>query len=428
MPASWLPGLDGAVRQRFARARRRREHLSPSRRSRLRPRRGGWRRRRRWRRGRRTARRRSWGPSLKVARDAAGRVDGRRAGLREEERRAARVAAAGAAKDPAGRTTLDALRREDVPPGRDAARCCPAVLGGAAARPRVPEADELGRLARRRQGRVPVRAADPLDGRAARRRRSCPSRSSSSSTAREGRRDRRERRRRPTAIASCPAARRAAPLGVRVVRGPRRRRCGARSSCSTRAARERAHRGAAAPAIGGDAGRERPRPGSRSGATSSSTRPSSSGSDARGVPLAAARGAGDRARPPPEVRAPARAAGQVDALRGAHRTRRRPRNASCAAWGASWSPACATPRSSSPRTCKRPLADRVEDLPGVTFHHDLGHLPRQGRAPGAPRRRDGEGRLLPDEAEAAAAREAARLCQGRPRPRSWCASSRSCRA
>ena len=46
--------------------------------------------------------------------------------------------------------------------GKSAVDVLPDVLGGAAARPRVPEADALGREARGRQGRAAVRPADPL--------------------------------------------------------------------------------------------------------------------------------------------------------------------------------------------------------------------------------------------------------------------------
>ena len=46
--------------------------------------------------------------------------------------------------------------------GRASVDALPDVMTGLAARPGVPEVDELGRVARRRQGRVPVRAAGAL--------------------------------------------------------------------------------------------------------------------------------------------------------------------------------------------------------------------------------------------------------------------------
>ena len=61
------------------------------------------------------------------------------------------------------------LREETAGPRRRRGRCR-RLLAATSARARVPEAHELGRVARRRQGCVPVRSADPLAGRAARRR------------------------------------------------------------------------------------------------------------------------------------------------------------------------------------------------------------------------------------------------------------------
>jgi hypothetical protein len=96
-------------------------------------------------------------------------VDGAAPGLREEGGARSRRAAE-RAKDPKKPDDL-ALFVEDARRDRTRAAVLPETIAALSARPRVPEAHELGRVARRRQGRFPVRPAHPLAAGAARRRR-----------------------------------------------------------------------------------------------------------------------------------------------------------------------------------------------------------------------------------------------------------------
>ena len=122
-----------------------------------------------------------WGPSVKVARDAAGAWTGaaqgfaKKSGVRPDDLQQA-------PKDPAGGDVY--LFHVKKTAGRAAPEVLPGVIGGAAARARVPQAHELGRVDRRRQGRVPVRAARSAGWSPSSTARSCPSSSTRWTTAR----------------------------------------------------------------------------------------------------------------------------------------------------------------------------------------------------------------------------------------------------
>ena len=108
-----------------------------------------------------------WGPSLKVAKDAAGKWTGAAQGFAKKNGVAVDALQDGA-KDPAKPDELYLLFTRKTA-GRAAGEVLPAVIAATLRGLDLPEAHELGRLARRRQGRLPVRPADPLAGRAARR-------------------------------------------------------------------------------------------------------------------------------------------------------------------------------------------------------------------------------------------------------------------
>ncbi len=233
--------------------------------------------------------------------------------------------------------------------GRAAGEVLPAVLASTLARPGLPEAHELGRVARRRQGRLPVRPAHPLAGRDARRNRG-PVRDLRAGGRGEGQGSRGERSRdlRPSLPApgrgrdvrrSCAVPSRAQGSAAASLRDPGSR--GARAK-HRGGARARDERGVAA---------GRPRARERNGATSWSTRPCSW---AR-FPPSSARCPERCSRPSSSITrstSPSRPGRRRRALR-----RRRPtataRSAvppSSGAWSAWWSRGCATRRSSSRRT------------------------------------------------------------------------------
>ena len=278
MPAPWLPGPRRAAARRA---------------SRMRPRASSWSRR---------TRRVAWTPRRLVLRADAARAPGRSRGAGlgpvaqggEGRRRGVDGAAQGFAKkngvaaeallqrpkDAAKPGELNLLFVKKIA-GRATGEVLPGVLSRGAARARVPEAHELGRLARGRQGRLPVRPADPLAGRAPRRQGRCRSRSTRSRRAPRARSSWRAAPRR-AAIASCRAARPERPVRVSSFAELRdaaaRALRAARARGARRADRRRAARGRRGPRV------RRPRPASPSGATSSSTRRCVVGQRARGVP------------------------------------------------------------------------------------------------------------------------------------------------
>ena len=219
MPASWLPGPHRAARASDSWSSPSREHLRAARRSRRIRRRAGWSLTRpRSRRGRPTARSKVWGPSLKIAQGCGGTLDESRGGVREEERRRPSTSSSRRPRTrplPASSTSLHVRRTA----GRDAREVLPAVIGGPAPRPGLPQAHELGRLARRRQGHVPVRPPHPLDGRPARRRGGALHDLRRRERARRAARSWRAATR-PTATASCPAGAAGRPGARRVLRRP----------------------------------------------------------------------------------------------------------------------------------------------------------------------------------------------------------------
>ena len=152
---------------------------------------------------------------------------------------------------------------------------------------------------------------------------------------------------RPTAIASCPRARPDVPCAVKSFARPPRAASRSSAWSSTPRSAKRSSRAQLAPVAGTGLARLRPARGMEAprGMADRDVRPHPGG-----VPEAPDRGAADRPRPSPEVH-PAGRRRARDALRGPdqRRPRRRGRR-SCAAWSASWWRACATPRSSSPRT------------------------------------------------------------------------------
>ena len=97
-----------------------------------------------------------------------GKVDGGGPGLRAEERRRRPKSCSLARRTRRTRTSRPVVREAIARPR--GSRRPASAHGPAAARPRVSQADELGRLARRRQGRLPVRPAHSLDRGPARRR------------------------------------------------------------------------------------------------------------------------------------------------------------------------------------------------------------------------------------------------------------------
>ena len=109
-----------------------------------------------------------WGPSLKAAKDAAGKWTGAAQGFARKNGVAVDGSAGGRQGPGEARAsaTCSSSRRPRAAPR---AKCCPAVIAATLRGPQLPEAHELGRLARRRQGGVPVRPAHPLAGRDARR-------------------------------------------------------------------------------------------------------------------------------------------------------------------------------------------------------------------------------------------------------------------
>ena len=152
---------------------------------------------------------------------------------------------------------------------------------------------------------------------------------------------------------------------------------------------------------------------SRSGATSSSTRRSWSAASRPSSATCPREVLRDRARASPEVHPAGRRGGAGRALRRRDQQRRRDGGArSCAAWSGWWWRACATRAFFFAEDRKRPLADRVDDLAGVTFHQGLGtygdKAERMVRAGGRHGRDAGPARRRPEHE---AAREAARLAK-----------------
>ena len=164
IPASWLPGLTRAARRRIStrgsrssrldtgRAGRKLQHAAPADRARREA-------------GRAADRLRGAGHRpAGVGRVQAGRrADAGGGRLREEIQR--RGGGARAQRDTEGHYLAYRVHQR----GKATVDVLADVMGGAAARPDLPEADALGRVSRGRQGRPGVRAADPLAGAALRR-------------------------------------------------------------------------------------------------------------------------------------------------------------------------------------------------------------------------------------------------------------------
>ena len=248
-----------------------------------------------------------WGPALKVAKDAAGAWTAAAQGFAKKNGVAVDALAAEAEGPGEARRAQPALRQEGRRP-RDGRASCPALIVAAAARAGVPQADELGRLARRRQGRLPVRPPDPLAGRAASTAQVVPFTIHALEAGAKGARDRGERRATRAATASCRGTR------------PRSDRASARSASCSERLRERF-------VLLDPARRERPRSTRSCAPPRAAARRDDHGlrdewrdlveyptvrRRARmpaGVPRPAARGARDGAGAPPEVRAAARRGG-----------------------------------------------------------------------------------------------------------------------
>ena len=309
-----------------------------------------------------------WGPALKVAKDAAGKWTGAAQGFAKKNGVAVDELREGA-KDPAKPGELYLLFVRKVAGRPDAPRWCRAARG-AAARARLPEAHELGRLARGRPRRLPVRPADPLAGPAARRRGGAV-------------RDPRARGRGARAAVVVESGRATPRPPLPAARAGAASRSSVRSFAELRD-RLREHFVLVDPGRARGAHRRR----AAGGAGDASFDDHGLRDEWRDlveyptvlvgrgpgrVPRAARRGARDRARAPPEVHLAARRRrGGSRASPPSSTATAPPRPRSCAAWSASSSRACATPRSSSARTASGTLAERVDDLAGVTFHQGLG--------------------------------------------------------
>ena len=330
------------------------------------------------------------GPLAEGRARRGGGVDGRRAGIREEERRRARTTCGRRAKDPGRARTSYLVFREEDRRARRAAEVLPAVIGALLRALAFPKRMSWDAWLDDGKGAFPFGRpirwlVALLDGDVV------PFAIHALVAGAKGRAGRRRRGTRPTAIASCRAARRAG-----------------RSTCASfddlqatlRAAlRDRSTRAERAARIRDGLGARRRVPDgatttawSRSGATSSSTRRSWSGRIPEEFRSPARRGAGDGARPSPEVRARSREGGAVARFAAVTDTATAPTRRDRARHGARGGGAAARrARSSSREDRKRPLAERVDDLAGVTFHREPRDLPRQGGADGRARRRHGDG-------------------------------------